>query len=76
MTNKEREYASLGYEHAVGIEQASTVWLLSGRQVFKKGDQWEVQPWNDNYWLTFDNLIDAIKCGTRPTNLKESHAQA
>jgi hypothetical protein len=29
----------------------------------KVGENWEVQPHNDNYWLTFDDLIDAIKCG-------------
>ena len=68
MTNREREYAALGYEYAEGIEYANVVTLHSGREVRRtENDTWEVQPWNDNYWLEFDDLIDAIKCGTRPS---------
>ncbi len=72
MTDRERELASLGFEYAEGIERANVVTLpASGREVrrFEKTDgtpYWEVQPYNDNTWLEFDNIIDAIKCGTRP----------
>lgn len=61
MTDREREYMELGYEYAEGIERASVVNLPSGREIRKVGDKWEVQPPNDNYWVTFDDLIEAIK---------------
>ena len=64
MTDRERQYADLGYEYAEGIERASVVNLPSGREVRKVGDnKWEVQPHNDNYWKSFDDLIEAIKFG-------------
>lgn len=64
MTDKERIYASLGYEYAEGIENCSKVELPSGRYIYKTDNgSWEVQPPNDNYWLLFDDLVDAIKCG-------------
>ena len=50
-------------ESAEGLEGAKVVVLLSGREVRKVGDKWEVQPPNDNYWVTFDDLIEAIKFG-------------
>jgi len=58
MTAREREFAALGIENAEGIEQAAIVILPSGRQVFRIADGrgrpcWEVQPWDDNYWLQF-----------------------
>ena len=66
MTNRERELSVLGYEYAEGIERAKTITLLSGREVRKIGDsKWEVQPWNDNYWKEFDDVVEAIKCGTK-----------
>ncbi len=58
MTDNEREYMD---ESAEGLEGAKVVVLLSGREVRKVGDKWEVQPPNDNYWVTFDDLIEAIK---------------
>ena len=64
MTDKERQYAALGYEYAEGIERANVVHLLSGREVRRIGEsKWEVQPPNDNYWVEFSNLIEAIKFG-------------
>ena len=64
MTDREKQYADLGYEYAEGIERAKVVSLPSGREVRRIGDSlWEVQPHNDNYWLKFDDLIKAIKCG-------------
>ena len=71
MTNREREFAELGFEYAEGIENSDTIIIPSSgreiRKVINEFDEvgWEVQPWNDNYWLEFDDLIDAIKCGTK-----------
>ena len=65
MTDRERQYYDLGYEYAEGIERAEVVNLPSGREVRRIGESlWEVQPHNDNYWVSFDDLIDAIKFGT------------
>ncbi len=67
MTDKEREYASLGFHHAEGIERAERITVpTTGRYIVKKGDGWECQPHNDNYWKTFDNLPDAIRFATPP----------
>ncbi len=68
MTNREREFASLGFEYAEGIDLCSVVIIpTTGREARKKPNgNWEVQPWNDNYWLEFEDLLDALKCGTRP----------
>lgn len=63
MTDRERQYADLGYEYAEGIERANVVNLPSGREVRKVGERWEVQPHNDNYWVAFDDLIEAVKFG-------------
>ena len=68
MTDRERQYYELGYEYAEGIERCKVVLLPSGREIRKVGKKWEVQPHNDNYWLTFDDLIDAIKCGKGVNN--------
>lgn len=66
MTDREREYTKLGYQYAESIERADKVILLSGRYVKKIGENsWEVQPPNDNYWVKFDDLIEAIKFGTQ-----------
>lgn len=73
MTNREHEFLNLGIEYAEGIERAKKIILpISGREVRKitdastGADKWAVQPWNDNYWMYFDDLLDAVKCGTRP----------
>ena len=72
MTDRERQYAALGYEYAEGIERAKVVYLPSGREVRRIGEIgesiWEVQPHNDNYWVSFDDLIEAIKFGIGKNN--------
>ena len=68
MTNREREYASLGFHYAEGIEQATSVLVpTTGRIINKIGEsKWEAQPWNDDYYRKFDDLIEAIKFATPP----------
>jgi hypothetical protein len=68
MTERERAFASLGFEYAEGIDRASVVKIpATNREARKKANgKWEVQPWNDNYWLVFDDLLDAIKAATPP----------
>ena len=68
MTNRERQFADLGLHYAEGIDQAQTVVLPStGREVRKnRRGKWEVQPWNDNYWLEFDDLLEAVRAATPP----------
>ena len=67
MTNRERELASLGFEYAEGIERAFGPLVLpgSGREVRRTAYGWEVQPWDDNYWVEFADVLDAIRAGTR-----------
>ena len=58
MTNREREYASLGIEYAEGIELARVIRLPSGREVRQVSPGcWEAQPPNDNYWKQFDDCL-------------------
>ena len=67
MTNREREFASLGFEYAEGIDQAYVVIVpQTGREIRKVNGKWEAQPWNDNYWKEFDDLLDAAKFATPP----------
>lgn len=63
MTNREREFASLGIEYAEGIERSNVVHVPStGREIRKTQEgKWECQPWNDNYWKEFDDLLEALK---------------
>ncbi len=62
MTNREREFANLGLHYAEGIEQAKVVILPSGREVRKVAEgRWEAQPYNDNYWKSFDDCLEACK---------------
>jgi hypothetical protein len=70
MTNREREFASLGFEYCEGIESCSRINIPStGREVRKTKDgRWEAQPWNDNYWEKFADLLDAIKFATPTEN--------
>ncbi len=67
MTNRERQFAKYGFEYAEGIENSKVIHLPSGREIRKtKRDTWEVQPWNDNYWKEFDDVLDAIKFSQKP----------
>ena len=67
MTNRECEFAALGIEYAEGIECAAVVAVPStGREVRRIPQGWEVQPWNDNCWVVFPDLLDAIRFGSRP----------
>jgi len=68
MTERERDLASLGIEYAEGIEYASAVVIpATGREARKTPrGTWESQPWNDNYWKEFDDVVDAIRHGTPP----------
>ena len=69
MTNKERLYAQLGLEYSEGIEDAKVVVMPSGREIRKTKDlQWEVQPPNDNYWVSFETLLEAYKFGLSGTS--------
>lgn len=68
MTNREREFAALGFEYAEGIDLATVVIVPStGREIRRtERGTWECQPWNDSYWSEFDDLLDAAKFATRP----------
>lgn len=68
MTNRERQFAELGFEYAEGIESAKVVRVPStGREIRRTDDgRWECQPWNDNYWRAFDDLLDAARFATPP----------
>jgi len=68
MTDREREFAALGFEYAEGIEQANRVIIPStGREIRRtKTGKWEAQPWNDNYWKSFADVLDAIRFATPP----------
>jgi hypothetical protein len=67
VTDREREFAGLGLEYAANIEACQRVILPSGRYAAKTArGTWEVQPWFDNYWLEFEDLLDAVRCATRP----------
>ena len=68
MTERERQFAALGIEYAEGIERAERVTIpVTGREARKKDNgKWEVQPWNDNYWLEFDDVLDAVRAATPP----------
>ncbi len=68
MTNRERAFAAIGFEYAEGIDMATVVTVpTTGRQIRKTPrGTWEAQPWNDNYWKEFDDLLDAAKFASRP----------
>jgi hypothetical protein len=57
----ERQLCSLGIEYAEGIEFAKVIRLPNGREIHKTKTGYETQPYNDNYWKSFNNLIDAVK---------------
>lgn len=66
MTSREREFAKLGWDYCEGIDDAKVVRVPStGREIRKRSDgKWECQPHNDNYWKSFDDLLDAAKFAT------------
>lgn len=68
MTNRDRAFAALGFEYSEGIDRADVVTIpATGREVRKtKKGKWEVQSHNDNTWLEFDDLLDAIRAGSPP----------
>lgn len=72
MTNREREFAAIGFEYADGIDNANCVIIPSTGRVIRKTTRgtWVAQPWNDNYWMEFDDLLDAAKFASRPTKAK------
>jgi DNA-binding XRE family transcriptional regulator len=69
MTERERQYAAIGFDYAEGIERADRVTVpTTGREVRKtKRGTWEAQPWNDNYWKEFADLLDALRFATKPS---------
>lgn len=66
MTNREREFAAIGFEYAEGIDSATVVIVpTTGREIRKTPrGTWEAQPHNDNYWREFTDLLDAAKFAT------------
>lgn len=68
MTNREREFAALGFHHAEGIERANWIEVPATGRTIRKTPRgtWECQPHNDNYWREFDDLLDAVKFATPP----------
>lgn len=68
MTQRERQFAALGLEYAEGIDNADVVAVpATGREVRKnRRGLWEAQPWNDNYWREFADLLDAVRFATPP----------
>ncbi len=62
MTNREREFASLGWDYCEGIEYVQTIIVPStGRQIRRTASGWVCQPHNDNYWVAFSDLLEAAK---------------
>ena len=67
MTDRERQFAAIGFGYAEGIDLAKVVIVPStGREIRRTKSGWEAQPWNDNYWQEFDDLLDAAKFAARP----------
>lgn len=68
MTDRERQFAALGFEYAEGIDYAQVVIVpTTGREIRKtERGTWECQPWNDNYWKEFDDLLEAARFATPP----------
>lgn len=75
MTNRERDFAALGWEYCEGIDLASKVIVpTTGREIRRVDDGWEAQPWDDNYWQKFDDLLDAAKFATKPRGPMENES--
>lgn len=68
MTERHRKFALLGFHYDDGrIEQESVVVVpTTGRLIVKTRDGYESQPWNDNYWCSFSDLLDAATAATSP----------
>jgi hypothetical protein len=67
MTDRERQFCELGWDYAEGIDSAKVVIVpTSGREIRRVDEGWEAQPWNDNYWRTFPDLLDAARFATPP----------
>jgi len=67
MTDRERQFAALGWHYAEGIDSADTITVPhTGREIRRTEHGWECQPWNDNYWQEFADLLDAAKFATPP----------
>jgi hypothetical protein len=61
MTDRERQFAELGFEYAEGIESAKVIVVpQTGREIRRTANGWECQPYNDNYWREFTDLLDAL----------------
>ncbi len=66
MTDRERQFLDLGIDYGEGIDLFDSIVLPNGREVRRTpGGRWEVQPKNDNYWVSFDDLLEAVKCGSQ-----------
>lgn len=72
MTNRERQFANLGWEYCEGIDNAKVVIVPdTGREIRKlPSGKWECQPWHDNYWKEFDDLLEAAKFASLPRTNK------
>jgi hypothetical protein len=69
MTDRERQFAAIGFGYAEGIEQAMVVHCPNGREIRRtEHGTWETQPLNDNYWREFSDLLDAAKFATGKTD--------
>lgn len=69
MTDRERQFLELGWEYAEGIESPNVKVVIvptTGREIRRVKGGWECQPWNDNYWKTFSDLLEAAKFATPP----------
>lgn len=82
MTDRERQYAALGIEYAEGIDRyaadapAGPILEVptTGRTITKlSSGKFSCQPWNDNYYRDFDDLLDALKFASRPVTKRDQY---
>lgn len=60
MTERERAWASIGYEYAEGIDRMGCIVRPDGREIRRNADGgWETQPAADNYWCAFADAMTA-----------------
>lgn len=71
MTERERQFCELGWEYCEGIDLAAVVIVpATGREIRKTArGTWECQPWNDNYWEEFEDLLEAARFASPPRPL-------